>query len=58
MTVFSIFEKIFPQIKNIMCALRAHINQTQFIIYKKESPIPASYHGKEKKNKIPFIHHA
>ena len=30
MTAFSIFEKMFPKIKSLMCVLKAHINRTLF----------------------------
>jgi len=30
--IFSIFEKIFPKIDDLICALRAHINRTLYSI--------------------------
>ena len=32
MTTFSIFNKMFSKIENLICALRAYINRTQRII--------------------------
>ena len=31
MTVFLIFDKIFSKIKNLICVLRTHINDIQYI---------------------------
>ena len=33
MTAFSIFEKIFLKIENLMCVLRTHINRTLYNIF-------------------------
>ena len=33
MTTFSIPKKIFLKVENLMCALRAHINQTHIILF-------------------------
>ena len=43
MAAFSIPEKMFLKIENLMCALRAHINRTQIITIAKKKKNKKKY---------------